>query len=424
MTTKGALIAAMAAGLFASADALSPSRRSPTRCTARASTRARARAGARRRERLQGPERVQGQGLGRDGRGGLQGQGRHRRRGPEEVGAGRRRLLRRSIAKVGRGRGALRASMDGFPHLGHGIGLRPATTRRSSPSARRSTGSRSSRRTSWSRAATRGACSRRCASATRSCCTACRCRSARIEPLDASYLASSRRSPREVEPAGLGPPVLDGRHGGHTRHDLLPLPYTEEALAHVARASLRVQERLGRPHPVENVVELRRVRALDDDRVGVPRASWPSAPTAASCSTSTTSTSARTTTASTRAPTSTRSRAASASSTSPATPSRQLLLDTHDHPVRDEVWDLYRHAVARFGHVPTLVEWDDKRRPSRACRGVAARQGRRGGGEACGALTGPGSPSCSGASASSSPRRRASRGSWPGAACRRATSRP
>ena len=35
------------------------------------------------------------------------------------------------------------------------------------------------------------------------------------------------------------------------------------------------------------------------------------------------------------------------------------LLDTHDHPVRDEVWELYRAAVARFGRVSTLVEWDE-----------------------------------------------------------------
>ncbi|HEY0714752.1 MAG TPA: DUF692 family protein, partial [Polyangia bacterium] len=38
----------------------------------------------------------------------------------------------------------------------------------------------------------------------------------------------------------------------------------------------------------------------------------------------------------------------------------QLLLDTHDHPVRDEVWALYQQAVQRFGAVPTLIEWDDK----------------------------------------------------------------
>src|SRR6185503_2908825 len=35
------------------------------------------------------------------------------------------------------------------------------------------------------------------------------------------------------------------------------------------------------------------------------------------------------------------------------------LLDTHDHPVRDEVWDLYRSAVTRFGRISTLVEWDE-----------------------------------------------------------------
>jgi uncharacterized protein (UPF0276 family) len=35
------------------------------------------------------------------------------------------------------------------------------------------------------------------------------------------------------------------------------------------------------------------------------------------------------------------------------------LLDTHDHPVRDEVWSLYERAARRFGAVSALVEWDD-----------------------------------------------------------------
>ena len=35
------------------------------------------------------------------------------------------------------------------------------------------------------------------------------------------------------------------------------------------------------------------------------------------------------------------------------------LLDTHDHPMRDEVWALYEQAVRRFGAVSALVEWDD-----------------------------------------------------------------
>lgn len=35
-----------------------------------------------------------------------------------------------------------------------------------------------------------------------------------------------------------------------------------------------------------------------------------------------------------------------------------ILIDTHNQPVRGEVWDLYEHAVRRFGAVPTLIEWD------------------------------------------------------------------
>ncbi len=35
------------------------------------------------------------------------------------------------------------------------------------------------------------------------------------------------------------------------------------------------------------------------------------------------------------------------------------LLDTHDGPVIDAVWALYRLAVERFGRVSTLIEWDD-----------------------------------------------------------------
>src|SRR5690606_17799868 len=35
------------------------------------------------------------------------------------------------------------------------------------------------------------------------------------------------------------------------------------------------------------------------------------------------------------------------------------IIDTHDHPVSDDVWTLYRHACARFGPVATLLERDD-----------------------------------------------------------------
>jgi uncharacterized protein (UPF0276 family) len=37
-----------------------------------------------------------------------------------------------------------------------------------------------------------------------------------------------------------------------------------------------------------------------------------------------------------------------------------VLIDTHDAPIREEVWDLYRAAVELVGPVPTLIERDDK----------------------------------------------------------------
>ncbi len=35
-------------------------------------------------------------------------------------------------------------------------------------------------------------------------------------------------------------------------------------------------------------------------------------------------------------------------------------LDTHDHPVLDPVWRLYQRAIARCGRTATLLEWDDR----------------------------------------------------------------
>jgi uncharacterized protein (UPF0276 family) len=37
---------------------------------------------------------------------------------------------------------------------------------------------------------------------------------------------------------------------------------------------------------------------------------------------------------------------------------RKYMLDTHDHPVINPVWELYARAVARCGPTPTLLEWD------------------------------------------------------------------
>src|SRR6202162_5628395 len=40
--------------------------------------------------------------------------------------------------------------------------------------------------------------------------------------------------------------------------------------------------------------------------------------------------------------------------------SRKYILDTHDHPVIDPVWKVYSRAIERIGHTATLLEWDDR----------------------------------------------------------------
>ncbi|MEK7951323.1 MNIO family bufferin maturase [Luteolibacter soli] len=39
---------------------------------------------------------------------------------------------------------------------------------------------------------------------------------------------------------------------------------------------------------------------------------------------------------------------------------KKYILDTHDHPVIDPVWKLYERTIQRCGRVATLLEWDDK----------------------------------------------------------------
>ncbi|MDH5750086.1 MAG: DUF692 family protein, partial [Rhodospirillales bacterium] len=36
-----------------------------------------------------------------------------------------------------------------------------------------------------------------------------------------------------------------------------------------------------------------------------------------------------------------------------------FIIDTHDHPIVDPVWELYARAVSRFGNVSTMIERDD-----------------------------------------------------------------
>jgi hypothetical protein len=119
------------------------------------------------------------------------------------------------------------------------------------------------------------------------------------DPLDAGYLDKLAALAERIKPAWISDHLCWTGVAGINTHDLLPLPLTEAALAHVVDRVKAVQDRLGRPLILENPSSYLEFHASQ-----MPEweflAGWPTPPTAACCWTSTTSMSAPSTTASTR----------------------------------------------------------------------------------------------------------------------------
>lgn len=73
------------------------------------------------------------------------------------------------------------------------------------------------------------------------------------DPLDREYVHRLKALAARVDPLWVSDHVCWGSHGGIQAHDLLPLPYTEEAVRHVAARVREVQDILGRRLVLENV---------------------------------------------------------------------------------------------------------------------------------------------------------------------------
>ena len=74
-----------------------------------------------------------------------------------------------------------------------------------------------------------------------------------IDPLDRRYLDELKTLVARVEPMWVSDHLCFTGLRGQNMHDLLPLPYTEEALDHVAERVMAVQDHLGRRLVLENV---------------------------------------------------------------------------------------------------------------------------------------------------------------------------
>ena len=74
-----------------------------------------------------------------------------------------------------------------------------------------------------------------------------------VDPLNFKYLDKIKMLARQLNPVIISDHLCWTSIDSHYSHDLLPLPYTEEALNHISERILRIQDYLGRRIAVENV---------------------------------------------------------------------------------------------------------------------------------------------------------------------------
>lgn len=182
-----------------------------------------------------------------------------------------------------------------------------------------------------------------------------------LEPYDRDFLHLLKNLVRRTKSPYVSDHLCWGSYGGIYSHDLLPLPYTKEMAKHTAERISYVQNFLEVPVCVENVSSYLSYREsempeweflsqvaeqadcgilLDVNNVYVssfnhkfdPFEYLKNVPL---------------------------NRVKQIHLAGPSV-QENYLLDTHDHPVPDLVWDLYKHVIEQTGPVNTLLEWDAK----------------------------------------------------------------
>ena len=180
------------------------------------------------------------------------------------------------------------------------------------------------------------------------------------DPIDLDYLAQVRGLAARIEPHWISDHLCWTGIEGRNLHDLLPLPYTEEALASVVERVGQVQDALGRQILLENVSSYLTYRASDMSEWEFLREVAQRADCAILLDINNIYVSA----------VNHGFDPLTYLQSIPKDRVRQFhlaghsdlgghLIDTHDHPIVEPVWDLYCAAVAQFGAVPTMIERDD-----------------------------------------------------------------
>jgi uncharacterized protein (UPF0276 family) len=180
------------------------------------------------------------------------------------------------------------------------------------------------------------------------------------ERLDEDYLRRLRAVVAEINPPYFTDHVCFCKARGLDLHDLLPLPYTKEAIEHLVPRIRHVQERVGRPFALENVSSYLAYRSSEMPEHEFVAEVAESADCGILLDVNNVYVSAF-------------NHGFDAAACIDAIPAERVvqihlaghtdrgsyLLDTHSDHVRDEVWALYQRAIRRIGPVSTLIEWDD-----------------------------------------------------------------
>jgi hypothetical protein len=183
------------------------------------------------------------------------------------------------------------------------------------------------------------------------------------DPLDRAHLEKLKALVRRIEPGLVSEHLswssIDGRHF----NDLLPLPYTEEALAHFCLKVAQAQNALGRRILIENPSTY---LAYPDSRI--PESEFLREVAAVTgcgilLDVNNVYVSAQNNGFDARRyldaiPGKRVEEMHLAGFTRNTADDGELLIDTHNRPVAEPVWALYAYALERFGDAPALIEWD------------------------------------------------------------------
>jgi uncharacterized protein (UPF0276 family) len=184
------------------------------------------------------------------------------------------------------------------------------------------------------------------------------------DPLDREYLGRLRRFVDEIDPVWVSDHVCWTGIGGVNTHELVPIPFTEESLAHVVERVRIVQELLERPLVLENPSSyVTYVASTMTEWEFLARMAEE-----ADCGLLLDVANVRVSAV---------NHGFDAQEYLRALPHERIvqmhlaghaemgthIVDTHDRPVADPVWELYALASELTGGVSTLIEWDEQLPP-------------------------------------------------------------